>query len=272
MIPILFRIGSYTAYSYTYSLALGILLGAWVTYQFARTRLSHPAMVLDAGFWGLLGGILGGRAGYVLANWAYFCGHVDKALDLKNGGLSWHGALLGGGLVVSVWLVVRKRLGHPVPDWRDLLDAAAPGLAVGSALGWLGCLLTGAGYGAEAAGHAPPLSWLTAYLPDIYGVEDVRFLTQPLMIAWSILLAISLWALRRWMPRGAAFAHYLLLYALGDLLISFLRGDGTWRLGLWLWQWFALAEMVIALVLGIYAYTRERKESSSAGEQGARHL
>jgi phosphatidylglycerol:prolipoprotein diacylglycerol transferase len=257
MYPILFRIGSYTAYSYTFCLALGILVGTWTAYQFAKTRLPAPTMVLDAAFWCLLGGILGGRAGYVLANWAYFGAHVDKALDLKNGGLSWHGALLGAGLVIVAWLVVRRRLGQAIPDWRDLLDAAAPGIAVGGAFGWLGCLLTGAGYGAEAAGYAPPLAWLSASLPDIYGVDGIRFLTQPLMIVWCLALAGSLWALRGRLPRGAAFAHYLLLYAIGDLLIAFLRGDGTWRIGLWLWQWFALAEMGIALGLGVYAYTKK---------------
>jgi phosphatidylglycerol:prolipoprotein diacylglycerol transferase len=229
-------------------------------------RISTPTAVLDVGFWCLLGGILGGRAGYVLANWAYFADHVDKALKLRNGGLSWHGALLGAGVVFVAWLLVRSQLGRTVPDWQDLLDAAAPGLAIGGAFGWLGCLLTGAGYGAEAAGYAPPLSWLTADLPDIYGVDGVRFLTQPLLIAWCILLAASLWVPYRRPPRGAAFAYYLMLYALADFCVTFLRGDGTWRRGLWLWQWFALAEMCIALGLGVYAYARRRKGAPSVGE------
>lgn len=266
MYPILFRIGSYTAYSYTFCLALGILAGTWIAYRFARMRISTPTAVLDVGFWCLLGGILGGRAGYVLANWAYFADHVDKALKLRNGGLSWHGALLGAGVVFVAWLLVRSQLGRTVPDWQDLLDAAAPGLAIGGAFGWLGCLLTGAGYGAKAAGYAPPLSWLTADLPDIYGVDGVRFLTQPLLIAWCILLAASLWVLYRRLPRGAAFAYYLMLYALADFCVTFLRGDGTWRRGLWLWQWFALAETCIALGLGVYAYARRRKRSPSVGE------
>jgi phosphatidylglycerol:prolipoprotein diacylglycerol transferase len=255
MFPILFRVGSITVYSYTVILALGIASGTWIAYQAAQGRLATPAHVLDAGFWGLLGAMLGGRAGYVFANWAYFGQHIDKAIDLRGGGLAWHGALIGSCVAVAVWVAARGRSGLPAPDWRDLSDAAAPGLAAGGAFGWLACLLTGAAYGAEAAGIAPPLSWLTADLPDIYGVDSIRFLTQPLMVAWCLLLAAGLWVLREKLPRGAAFGYYLLLYALADLLVTFMRGDGTWRLGLWLWQWFALAEMLIAAGILVHAYT-----------------
>jgi prolipoprotein diacylglyceryltransferase len=146
-----------------------------------------------------------------------------------------------------------------LPDWRDLADVTAIGLALGNALGWLGALLAGSAYGAEASGYAPPLSWLAADLPDIYGVTAVRFLTQPVMIAWCLALAALLWSLRQQLPRGTAFAVYLLLYALGDFCVGFLRGDGTWRRGLWLWQWVALFEMCLAVGLALYAQTRPDK-------------
>ena len=133
---------------------------------------------------------------------------------------------------------------------------AAPGLAVGGAFGWLGALLTGSAYGLEARGYGPPLSWLAADLPDLYGVEAVRFLTQPLMIVWSLALWGLLWGLRRRLPRGGAFALYVLLYALGDFAITFLRGDGTWRRGLWLWQWVAVVEMCAAAGLVVYVWIK----------------
>jgi prolipoprotein diacylglyceryltransferase len=152
-----------------------------------------------------------------------------------------------------------------VPDWRDLLDAIAPGLALGGAFGWLGCLLTGAGYGAEAAGYGPPLSWLTADLPDIYGVYRIRFLAQALMMGWSLALwgilarlRTSSFAGRRLcLPRGGAFVAYLLLYALGNLCVMFLRGDGTWRSGLWLSQWADIVQASAAIGLGAYTWTRQ---------------
>jgi phosphatidylglycerol:prolipoprotein diacylglycerol transferase len=257
MHPILFRLGSYTVYSYTVAVTLGIIVGTWLAHRAARTRtLLAPEAVLDAGFWVLVGGILGGRAGYVLANWAYFAAHLDRALAFTGGGLSWHGALAGAAAAFAFWFALRKRFGPRVPDWRDLADSIAPGAALGCALGWLGCLLAGAAYGAEAVGVAPPLSLLAADMRDIYGVDQVRFFTQPLMIGWCIFLWGLLQA-RRETSRGTGIALFLVLYALADFAVAFLRGDGTWRSGLWLSQWASLAEICVAIGLGAYVLTRE---------------
>lgn len=262
MHPILFRIGPYTLYSYTVALLLGIVVGTLLAYRRARSRLADPGIVLDAVFWTVLGGVLGGRAGHVAANWAYYRDHVGKALSLRAGGLSWHAALLGATVAFVVWYAARSRTVSPMPDWRDLLDVMAPGLALGSAFVWLGCLLTGACYGAEAIGVGPPLSWLTADLRDIFGVDQVRFATQPIMIVWCLLLWGLLSALSDRLPRGIGFMLYLLLYASADLVLGFLRGDGVWRSGLWLGQWTSLAVICLALALGACILSREDRERS----------
>ena len=256
MLPVLFRVGSHIVYTYTVALIAGMLTAIWIAHLAARSRLASPSVVLDASFWALLGGILGGRVGYVAGNWAHYANHMSSALALRAGGLSWHAALAGGGLALVGWLVVRRCLRWSAPSGRDLLDAVAPALAAGGAWGWLGCLLGGCSYGAEASGYSPPWSWLTASLPDIYGIQAIRFATQPMMIAWCLLLLALLWSLRRSAPRGLAFALYLLLYALADFCVAYLRGDGTWRWGLWPAQWAALAEAGLAVGLAVYAWTR----------------
>jgi phosphatidylglycerol:prolipoprotein diacylglycerol transferase len=249
MYPILLRVGSFILYSYTVALAGGIALGTWIAWRQARTRLSDPGIVLDAGFWALLGGIAGARLAYVAANWAYYADHLNKAINVSEGGLTWHGALAGGLATLALWAAVRRRRDPATPGMRALLDVAAPGLALGGALGWAGALLTGSAYGADASGYAPPLAWLTARLPDLYGVDALRFMTQPVMIVTCLLLVGLLWAVRRRLGArpGLLFALYLGLYALVDLLVWFLRGDGTWRRGLWLWQWAALIELCVAI-------------------------
>lgn len=265
MHPVLFRVGRYVGYSYTLALALGLLGGLWSAYREGRARLDDPTVILDGGFWGLLGGLVGARAGYVVANWAYFQTRLAQAIDVRSGGLSWHGAWLGAAVAAGLWYVLRRRFTPRVPGWRALLDVAAPGLALGSALGWTGCLLAGACYGAEAEGLRIPLRWLTGYLPDIYGVEQVRYLTQPLMIGWSLLLWAILQLRRgplRAVPVGGAFATYLLLYALADGLVWFLRGDGTWHHGLWPAQWLDLLQ--VSLALGLVAHIMRNRTGPSA--------
>ena len=157
-----------------------------------------------------------------------------------------------------MWFVVRRRLKPPLLGYLDLLDILAPGLALGSAFGWLGSLLAGAAYGAEASGYTPSLSWLAAELPDIYGVAQVRFLTQPLMIGWCLTLWGALWGLRGRLGRGVPFALYLLLYAVADFGVAALRGDGVWRWGLWLSQWAAIAEACAALAWAACAWQKRR--------------
>lgn len=249
MYPILWRVGTYTLYSYTLLLTLGMLAGVWVSWAFARRHGDRPQILFDAGFWALLGGVLGGRLGYVAHNLPYFVEHPTQAMAFWLGGLSWHGALIGGTICVLIWWKIGQRSAPERPTWLDLLNALAPGLALGCAFGWVGCLLTGSAYGLEAAGYRPPLGWLTANLPDIYGVWEVRFVTQPLMIGWCVFLFIFLFILYRRSARTPTFALYLLLYALADFGVAFLRGDGVWRRGLWLGQWAALGEMLVAVGL-----------------------
>jgi prolipoprotein diacylglyceryltransferase len=198
----------------------------------------------------------------VATHWTYYVDHLDKALDITEGGLTWTGALAGGVAVLGVWIAAKRRCDSSVPGLRAWLDLAAPGLAWGCALGWLGALLTGSAYGAEASGYGPPLAWLTARLPDLYGVVAPRFVTQPAMIAACLLLGALLWAWRARLGRrvGLAFALYLGFYCLADFCVWFLRGDGTWRWGLWLWQWAALIGFCMAIGLCAHALrTRVRQ-------------
>ncbi len=268
MHPILFRVAGYTGYSYTVALVIGLLAGTWAAYREARQRGIDPTAVLDGGFWAILCGVIGARAGYVLANWAYFGDHVLAALDLRDGGLSWHGALAGACLGTAAWYAVRQRWGRPVPDARALCDAVAPGLALCAAWAWLGCLLAGAGYGLAVPVMAPMRRWFAAELPDIYGVREVRYLTQPAMIACSLLLWGLLQArvspLRR-LPAGIVLPLALVLYAGADLGTWFLRGDGTWRSGLWLAQWADLIAIGAAAGIGVWAWLRGPRRSARTG-------
>jgi len=74
MYPVLFRVSGYPIYSYTLLLDLGLLLGLLVAWWQARRldALSDPGAVVDSAFWGVIGGVLGGRAGLPALRWARF--------------------------------------------------------------------------------------------------------------------------------------------------------------------------------------------------------
>jgi len=74
---------------------------------------------------------------------------------------------------------------------------------------------------------------------------------------WGV-LQLRPGALRR-LPSGVTFAFYLLLYALADGAIWFLRGDGTWRFYLWPAQWASILQIGAALVLIVHAWAENRQ-------------
>jgi phosphatidylglycerol---prolipoprotein diacylglyceryl transferase len=218
MTPILGRLGPYLIYSYTVFIGLGILAGLGVTAWRARQR-PFPNW-FDAALAALLLGLIGGRIGFVLVNWGYFAERPSLIWRFGQGGLVYHGALLGGLLGVGLWCVWRKR------PFAPLADLFAPGLALAYAFGWLACWLAGCAYGRETA-----LGPFALAAPDEFGVFAVRYATQIMGLVWGTAVFLFVWLTeQRWRP-GQLFWLTLALLSLGRAAISLLRGDPVPLLG-----------------------------------------
>lgn len=247
MYPTLFTIGKWSIPTYTVLLDLGLILGLVLTYFEGKRQLKHGTLALDLGLWAVIGGIVGGRIGYVLVNWSVFSEDWVRALRIWEGGLSFHGAFLGG-LLVMILFALLQRDKETVSFW-DLADVATPGLALAIAFGWSACLMGGCAYGALGEGFG-----YTA-LPDLYGMEASRFATQMVGVAFALVLFLGIWLMRgHWPFAGAAFLMFSLLYFTGQFFLEFTRGDeavyvGPWRLAQVLNLVLALASAVVLLVL-----------------------
>ena len=181
-------------------------------------------------FAGLVGGVIGSRVDYLLQNW-------DKVSDdffsnlFSGTGLVWFGGLVGGAVGVMLWAWRRGFLG------LQLLDVAAVPLALGYAVGRLGCQLSGDGdYGKES-----DLPWAMSY-PD--GTVPTTDEVHPTPIYESVsvgLIALGLWHLRGRLAPGAVFAIYLVAVGLERLLVEFIRRNDDLALGLTLAQLVSVA-------------------------------
>jgi phosphatidylglycerol:prolipoprotein diacylglycerol transferase len=107
----------------------------------ARKRGVSPTLVGDALVPLLLGGIIGARLFYGIFHSSEFAGQWFDLFKIWQGGLMWQGGFLGGAL--SLTLFVRKR---KIP-FLNLSDIFAPGVALGQAVGRVGCLFAGCCYG-----------------------------------------------------------------------------------------------------------------------------
>jgi prolipoprotein diacylglyceryltransferase len=262
MYPVLLHVRGTPVSTYTLLFVLGVLVALALTVREGSRYNLPPLVILDAALWALVVAGLGGRLGYVAANSEFFAGEPGKALAFWSGGSSAPGALLGGLIGLQMWAVVRRGLrgpGQPAGEatsWRrqgqKVGDAAAPGLALGGAFFWAGCLMIGAAWGRQ--GGVPP----HLNLPDLYGVANPRFPTQTVGILLCLGIGGVVWGLRplasprtgRWtLWPGALLLLSVSLLAGSHFLLDFTRGDEmpTWG-GLRLGQWGDLAVLALTVV------------------------
>ena len=220
MHPVVFQIFGKDIYSYGVLTALGFLC-AILTWLWLGRRESRPqGFAADLGFWLMTGGILGSRLAYVIAHWDYYRGVPLEIVRIDQGGLIFYGGLL---LASAVLVVFARR--HRLPVWH-LADFAIPGLAIGHALGRVGCFLNGCCYGRPAGDHFcgiayPPVCEPGKLFPGI-PLFPVQLIESAALIAiWIVLL----FAYPRRKKDGFVFALYLLLYPPVRFALEYLRGD-----------------------------------------------
>lgn len=213
-----FQFASFTFPKYTTLVAIALLISGGFTLY--RTPSDQRLLVLDVLIGGLIGGIILARIEHVLLNWNYFAYNTYEITQIHQGGLDWHGAVVGAGIgimVVSRW---RKVAIRPMLDTLCLLIPLLS-LAV-----WWGCWASSCRYGLEVATLADYPSWLVWEGRDIYGIYAPRFHTQQLgMMLSLILLMVTLVLIWRNWAIGWRFWLLLSLAACIIFFISFLQDD-----------------------------------------------
>jgi phosphatidylglycerol---prolipoprotein diacylglyceryl transferase len=207
--PVLFRIGSFEITSFGVLVAIGALAGIWV-FQRELARRSLPEAGVDAGIAGVLGGLVGAKLLWAIEH----MGDEPLAgLLLSRGGMSWFGGFVGG-VAAGIWML--RRRGIPVMAG---VSAASPGLALGHAIGRIGCFLVGDDYG-----RPTELPWGVAF-PK--GLPPTDIPVHPTQLYELALLLPVVWLLIRWRRNGVAdrvvVGRYLLLAGLIRFGIEFIR-------------------------------------------------
>jgi phosphatidylglycerol:prolipoprotein diacylglycerol transferase len=143
MHPELFTIPftSLTVKSYGLMLVIGFLAAVWVIKRLTRDFTPRSDLVLNAGLYALLAGLVGSRIFYVLHHFSEFRGNWLSVIAVWKGGLE----LLGGGLPAMLVILLYLRF-YKLPA-RKYMDAVAIGLLVALSFGRIGCFLNGCCYG-----------------------------------------------------------------------------------------------------------------------------
>ena len=161
-------------------LAVGALAGLWVFRR--ELRLSGlPESALDAAVAGVIAGMVGAKLLWVFEHRGE---EPFVNLLLSRGGMSWFGGFAGG-ILAGLAVMQRKRLPK-----LAVLAAATPALAIGHAIGRIGCFLVGDDYGRPT--HLP---WGVAF-PE--GLPPTSMPVHPTQIYEAAALVPLAWLLGRW--------------------------------------------------------------------------
>lgn len=262
VVPVLLELGPITLYTFGAMMAVAFLIAGFVVGLGLERRGIDPEHAWSILFWAALGGIVGSR---LLVIFEDFGGFLERPIHflISGSGFIWYGGLVGGLLTVSLYV---RRAGIP---WLFAADAVGPALAIGHAIGRIGCQVSGDG----DWGHATSLPWAMAYPDAVVGWStwvrgnglppDVRVHPAPVYetLAYSAIFLV-LWSIRARNPRpGTLFWTYLLLSSVARFAVEIVRVEPVVGLGLTQAQWFAIALGLFAIAMLGFAPTRGSAEA-----------
>ena len=250
--PVALNLGILKIHWYGISYVVGIL-AAWILlrYRGAQTRWNFSSeQVSDLIFYAMLGIILGGRLGSVIFyNLPYYLQHPIEVFYIQQGGMSFHGGLIG--VFVAVWFFCHK-FNNP---FFKVTDFIAPVVPIGLGSGRIGNFINGELWGAPS-----DLSWAMIFPAEAAG--GIARHPSQLYEAFleGLVLFIILWLFSaRPRPVRAISGLFLLGYGSFRFAVEFVRLPDA-HIGYLAFDWLTMGQilsipMILAgLVLIVMAY------------------
>ncbi len=221
MLPELIRIGNFFLPTYGVLVALGFLAALKIVGMLARrSNLNHDS-VLNLGIYCAIAGIAGAKVMMFLIDIPYYAQHPNQIFTLETlqaAGV-FYGGLIGA-LVVAVYYMRREKL--PLGRTADCFE---PGIALGHAIGRLGCFSAGCCYGLEC--HLP---WAVTFTNPAAHERSGTPLGTPLhptqlyeSLGEFLIFALLYRRFQKPHAPGTIIGLYLMLYSALRFLVEFLR-------------------------------------------------
>jgi phosphatidylglycerol:prolipoprotein diacylglycerol transferase len=206
--------------------ATGVLVGLWISVRNSEKQGIKPENAWDFGIALVLAGILGAKVLYIILDWR--SGHIygQNLREIFTFDTLQAGGVFSGGLVAAfivAWWFLRK---HHMPALATC-DGFAPGLAMGHAIGRLGCFAAGCCYG-KPTNHFwgvtfnNPLAAQLVGTPLGHALEPTQLFESAAELGIFFILT---WMFKRKRFDGQIFGAYLFLYGIARFCLEFIRDD-----------------------------------------------
>ena len=261
--PVAFTIGSLQIRWYGIMIAIAVALLLVIMLREAK-RLNITRDIYSIFFWGVIGGVIGGRLAYIIYYWEHFVANPREIIGFA--GLAQMGMIIGIIVAALIYMgVTRMRFSTLL----SIGDAFIAGALLALAIGRIACTLNGCCYGQPSPFQFFPLAIVytprNTIPPEYWGVP--LYPTQIYHVLYNLIVFAIVWLFRgKFKPAGSLVFFGFCIYAIGDLALRFLRGD---RGAILFWgldnpQVVDFAILVIFLPWLIFKLRRFQKQASVA--------
>ena len=248
MLPKLISIDGFFIPTYGVLVATAFLVALWITVKLAKRAQLPPEQVTNLAIYCALAGLAGAKLFMILFDYQDYLarpGTIFSLATLQAAGVYQGGLLMA--LITAVCYMRKTKL--PV---LKTFDVFAPGVAVGHAIGRIGCFAAGCCWGKECS-----LPWAVTFRnPEAHDLVGVP-LNVPLhptqlyeSLSEALIFAFLYWRIQRPHRDGEIFGMYLALYSIARFLVEFVRNHEQpthWDLSLT--QWISLGTLAAGIAL-----------------------
>lgn len=262
MIPVLFKIGPFSVYSFGLMLGIAFITANLLLSKELERRKLNPNIATEITFLAIIFGIIGAKGLHLIENWGSFIAD-PLAEAFSPGGLTFYGGLILAAIAIYIYVGKKK-----IP-FLAIADMTAPSLALAYGIGRIGCHLAGDGdYGIPTSlpwgvnyenGTIPPSlafqgSEIAAQFPNGIVPDNTPLHPTPVyeFISMAIVFFILWRLLKRDWPNGKVFMLYLILTASSRLLVEFIRLNPRLLFGLSEAQLISIGLIIIGAAGFIY--------------------
>jgi phosphatidylglycerol:prolipoprotein diacylglycerol transferase len=247
--PIAISLGPIEVRWYGVIIAFGIVLAFLVAQSEMVKRKFHPDFLTDLLIWAVPLAILGARLYYVFSKWDYYSQNPGQILQVWEGGLAIHGALIVS--FITAYVFTRKRK----ESFLKLADITAPSILIGQTIGRWGNFMNQEAHGGQVSRSFLENMFLPDWIINQMRIDGIyyhpTFLYESL---WNFTGVVILILLRRVnLIRGEMFLFYIIWYSFGRYFIEGMRTDSLYLIGeIRTAQVVSIIAIVIALIIIVY--------------------